>query len=265
MGGRLAGKVAIVTGASNDGDGWGNGRATAVHFAREGATVLCVDRRGRAQQTAELIRSEGGEADSFRADVTDTVQVEAMVEHATGHFGRIDVLHNDVGADHVGGPVETTEEDWNTNLATNVTSVFLTCKHVLPVMERQGGGAVVNTSSIAGIRWVGTPSISYASSKAAVIQFTQTVALEYARKGIRANAIVLGVVRTAALEKWVDSVSDGHPEEIWTHLAETSPPGHIGDAWDTARAAAFLASDEARYVNGTTLVVDGGLSATMGL
>jgi NAD(P)-dependent dehydrogenase (short-subunit alcohol dehydrogenase family) len=150
-------------------------------------------------------------------------------------------------------------------MRTNVTSQFLTCKHVLPVMEKQGTGVIINMSSIAGIRWVGAPSIAYASSKAAIIQFTQTVALEFARKGIRANAIVLGVVRTPALENWVNTIAKDDPEKTWKHLDEKSPCGRIGDAWDTARTALFLASDDARYINGTTIVVDGGLSATMNI
>lgn len=262
MGGRLQGKVAIVTGASSAGPGWGNGKAAAVLFAREGASILCVDRGGKAQATVDLIRGEGGEAEAFRADVTVADQVKGMVEHCVGRHGRIDILHNNVGIDHVGGPVETSLESWDHVMRTNITSQFLTCKHVLPVMAKQGAGAIVNMSSIAGIRWVGAPSISYASSKAAVIQFTQTVALEFARKGVRANAIVLGVVKTPALEAWVDSVAKDDPQKIWRHLDETSPCGRIGDAWDTAHTALFLASDEARYINGTTIVVDGGLSAT---
>lgn len=243
----------------------GNGRATAVTFAREGAKVLCIDRSGRAEKTVDLIHADGGDADSFRADVTDSRDVIAMTEHAMSRYGRIDILHNNVGVDHVGGPVETSEESWNQVLTTNITSQFLTCKYVLPIMERQGAGVIVNMSSIAAIRWVGAPSISYASSKAAVIQLTQTVALQYARQGIRANAVVLGIVRTPALERWIASVAGNEPDKIWAHLAESSPTGHIGDAWDAAQAAAFLASDEARYINGTALVVDGGLSATMNL
>jgi len=260
--GRLEGRVAIVTGASSVGPGWGNGKATAVLFAREGAKVLCVD-RGDAQATAALIEGEGGETEAFAADVTVAEQVEGMVSHCLERFGRVDILHNNVGIDHVGGPVETSEESWDHVIRTNLTSQFLTCKTVLPLMEGQGGGVIVNVSSIAGIRWVGAPSISYASSKAAVIQFTQTVALEFARKGVRANAIVLGVVRTPALERWVSSVAGGDPQEMWRHLDEHAPGGKIGDAWDAAHAAVFLASDEAKYVNGTALVVDGGLSATM--
>jgi NAD(P)-dependent dehydrogenase (short-subunit alcohol dehydrogenase family) len=262
--GRLQDKVAIVTGASSVGSGWGNGKATAVLFAREGAKVLCVD-RGNPKETAALIEGEGGEAEAVHADVTDREQVESMVGRCLERFGRVDILHNNVGIDHVGGPVETSEESWDHVMRTNITSQFLTCKSVLPLMAKGGGGAIVNISSIAGIRWVGASSISYASSKAAVIQFTQTVALEYAHKGIRANAIVLGVVRTPMLESWVESVAEGDPAQIWRQLDEHAPGGKIGDAWDAAHAAVYLASEEAKYVNGTALVVDGGLSATMGL
>lgn len=264
MGDRLRDKVAIVTGASNAGPGYGNGKATAIQFAREGAKVLCVDRGGRADETAQLIRGDGGDAASFRADVTIAEQVENMVAHCLERFGRVDVLHNNVGVDRVGGPVDTTESSWDEVIRTNLTSQFLTCKYTLPVMERQRAGTIINMSSIAAIRWVGAPSISYASSKAAIIQFTQTVALEYARKGIRANTIVLGVVRTPALQSWVDSVAD-NPQELWQHLDDSAPRGRIGDAWDAAHAAVFLASDEANYITGTTIVVDGGLSATIGI
>jgi NAD(P)-dependent dehydrogenase (short-subunit alcohol dehydrogenase family) len=265
MADRLRGKVAIVTGAASAGSGWGNGKASAVLFAREGAKVLCIDRAGKAQATVHLIRSEGGQAEAFDADVTVADQVKAMVEHCVGRFGRIDILHNNVGIDHVGGPVETSEESWDHVMRTNITSQFLTCKHVLPIMEKQRAGAIVNMSSIAGIRWVGASSISYASSKAAIIQFTQTVALEFARKGIRANAIVLGVVRTPALETWINQIAKDDPQKMWRYLDEKSPCGRIGDAWDAAHTALFLASDEARYVSGTAIVVDGGLSATMNI
>lgn len=264
MADRLRGKVAIVTGASSAGDGWGNGKATAVRFAREGARVLCVARGGGARETAELIAAEGGEAEALQTDVTVAEQVRDMVEHCVEAYGRIDVLHNNVGVDRVGGPVETSEQSWDDVIRTNLTSQFLTCKYTLPVMEHQGVGAIVNVSSIAGIRWVGAPSIAYASSKAAIIQFTQTVALQYAPRGIRANTIVLGVVRTPTLEGWVNSVTDD-PQQVWRHLDESTPRGRIGDAWDAANAAVFLASDEAGFVTGTTLVVDGGMSATMGI
>jgi NAD(P)-dependent dehydrogenase (short-subunit alcohol dehydrogenase family) len=264
MADRLRGKVALVTGAASAGPGWGNGKASAVLFASEGARVLCVDRAG-AQATVELIEGEGGEAEAFEADVTVAAEVERMVARCISRFKRLDILLNNVGIDHVGGPVETSEEIWDHVMRTNITSQFLTCKHVLPVMAKQQAGAIVNMSSIAGIRWVGASSISYATSKAAVIQFTQTVALEFARKGIRANAIVLGVVRTPALEHWIDQVAKDDPDRMWRYLDEKSPCGKIGDAWDAAHTALFLASDEARYINGTAIVVDGGLSATMNI
>jgi NAD(P)-dependent dehydrogenase (short-subunit alcohol dehydrogenase family) len=265
MADRLQGKVAIVTGAASAGPGWGNGKASAVLFAREGAKVLCIDHHAEVRATVDLIKGEGGEAEAFQADVTIADQVKDMVGHCVERFGRIDILHNNVGIDHVGGPVETSEESWDHVMRTNITSQFLTCKHVLPVMEKQRAGVIVNISSIAGIRWVGVSSISYATSKAAVIQFTQTVALEFARKGIRANAIVLGVVRTPALESWVNQAAKDDPEKMWRYLDEKSPCGRIGDAWDTAHTALFLASDEARYINGAAIVVDGGLSATMSI
>lgn len=262
MSDRLRDKVAIVTGASSAGPGWGNGKAAAVRSAREGAKVLCVDRGGGARETMKVIVAEGGDAEAFQADVTVAQQVRDMVQRCVARFGRVDILHNNVGIDRVGGPVDTSEESWEQVVRTNLTSHFLTCKYTLPVMQDQGAGAIINMSSIAAIRWVGAPSIGYASSKAAVIQFTQTVALEYASKGIRANTIVLGVVRTPALENWVNTVSDD-PAQLWRRLDDSSPRGRIGDAWDAANAAVFLASDEANYVNGTTIVVDGGLSATM--
>lgn len=259
---RLRDKVAIVTGASTVGPGFGNGKATAVQFAREGAKVLCVDRSGRSNETADLITEEGGDAKAFRADVTVANEVQNMVAYCVERFGRVDILHNNVGIDRVGGPVETTEASWDEVIRINLTSQFLTCKYILPVMERQRAGVIINMSSIAAIRWVGAPSISYASSKAAIIQFTQTVALQYARKGIRANTIVLGVVRTPALETWVNAVTD-NPQQLWQHPDDSAPRGRIGDAWDAAGAAVFLASDEANYITGTTIVVDGGLSATI--
>jgi NAD(P)-dependent dehydrogenase (short-subunit alcohol dehydrogenase family) len=246
------------------GPGFGNGKATAVQFARERAKVLCVDRSGRSHETADLITREGGDAKAFRADVTVANEIQNMVAYCVERFGRVDILHNNVGIDRVGGPVETTEVSWDEAIRINLTSQFLTCKYILPVMERQRAGVITNMSSIAAIRWVGAPSISYASSKAAIIQFTQTVALQYARKGIRANTIVLGVVRTPALETWVKGLAD-NPQQLWQHLDESAPRGHIGDAWDAAHAAVFLASDEANYINGTTIVIDGGLSATMGI
>jgi NAD(P)-dependent dehydrogenase (short-subunit alcohol dehydrogenase family) len=169
---RLKDKVALVSGAGSIGPGWGNGKATAVLFAREGAKVLAADINFEtARQTKRIIEEEGGVCHAVRANAALADDVSAMVDACLAAFGRIDVLHNNVGIVEVGGPVETTEESWDRVNDVNLKSMFLTCKHVLPHMERQGKGAIVNIASIAGIRWLGVPYISYAATKAAVIQF----------------------------------------------------------------------------------------------
>lgn len=277
MAGRLQDKVAIVVGAGSSGPGWGNGKATAALFAREGAKVLCVDRDGAAaEETAGIIAGEGGTASAFAADVTDGDQVAAMVatarEAAWNAEGRIDVLHNNVGIVEVGGPVEASEESWQRVMDVNLTSMFLTCKHVLPVMEAQfersggqsggRGGALVNIASIAGIRWAGVPYISYAASKAGVIQFTRAVALQYAAKGIRANSILPGLMNTPMIREPLKEVyAEGDVDKMVELRDAQCPTGKMGDAWDVAYASLFLASDEAKYVTATELVVDGGITA----
>ena len=193
--GRLSGKVAIVTGAGAQGPGWGNGKAAAVLFAREGASVLAVDlRKEAAEETCEIVASEGGIASPFVADVSASKDVQAMVSACLERYDRIDVLHNNVGIAALGGPVEVSEEDWDRVFRVNVKSVFLTTKYVLPHMERQGSGSIINVSSVGGIRDIGVPYIAYAASKAAVIQASQSIALQYAPKGIRCNVILPGLM-----------------------------------------------------------------------
>ena len=263
MAGRLAGKVAMVVGAGSSGPGWGNGKATAVLFAREGAAVFCVDiNAAAAEETTGIIRAEGGEAEAFRADVSQAAEVEAMVQRCVERFERIDVLDNNVGILEVGGPVEASEASWDRVLDVNLKSMFLTCKHVLPVMQRQGGGAIVNIASIAGIRDTGVPYISYSASKGAVVPFTRSVALQYAKAGIRANAILPGLMNTPMIvEPLKDAYAEGDVEEMIRKRDSQCPTGKMGDAWDVAYAALFLASDEARYITATELVVDGGITA----
>ena len=183
-----------------------------------------------------------------------------MVQRCLEAFGRVDILHNNVGIVEVGGVVDASEESWDRVMDVNVKSMFLTCKHVLPQMERQGGGAIVNIASIAGIRWLGVPYVSYAASKAAVLQLTQTIAMEYAKKGIRANAILPGLMDTPMIVKPLSGAYGGDAERMRAARAAQCPTGKMGDAWDVAYAALFLASDEAKYITGTQLVVDGGLS-----
>jgi NAD(P)-dependent dehydrogenase (short-subunit alcohol dehydrogenase family) len=254
--------VAIVTGAGSSGPGWGNGKATAVLFAREGARVLAVDvNRDAVEETCGIIRGEGHAAEACVADVTDLAQVEALVGRCVSAFGRVDVLHNNVGIVEVGGCVAASEASWDRVMDVNVKSMFLTCKAVLPHMERQGRGAIVNIASISGIRWLGVPYVSYAASKSAVLGLTQSIALEYARKGIRANCILPGLMDTPMIVKPLASVyAGGEVEAMKATRAAQCPTGAMGDAWDVAHAALFLASDEARYITGAQLVVDGGLS-----
>lgn len=259
---RLDGKTAIITGAGSIGEGWGNGKATAVLFAREGARIFAVDiNLSAAEETRDIITGEGGVCEAYQADVTRSGQVEAMVEACLARFGRIDILLNNVGIVEVGGPVELSEQSWDRIMSVNVKSVFLTCKHCLPVMEKQGGGAVVNVSSIASLRFTGYPSCAYNASKGAVNQLTQNVAVQYAARGIRANCVLPGLINTPMIvEPLKKQYADGDVEKMIEVRDAQCPTGKMGVAWDVAHASLFLASDESRYVTGMNLVVDGGIT-----
>jgi NAD(P)-dependent dehydrogenase (short-subunit alcohol dehydrogenase family) len=262
LGDRLREKVALVSGAGSSGPGWGNGKATAVLFAREGAKVLAADiNLDAAVETKQIIEREGGVCEAVSANVSRADDVATMVEACIAAFGRIDVLHNNVGIAELGGPVETTEDSWDRVNDVNLKSMFLTCRQVLPHMARQGRGAIVNIASVAGIRWLGVPYISYAATKAAVIQFTRVIALQYARSGIRANSILPGMMNTPMVHaaEFI-AVHGASPEEMVSRRDRQCPMGRMGDAWDVAYAALFLASDEAKYITGAELVVDGGLT-----
>ena len=265
MADRLQGKVALVSGAGSIGPGWGNGKAAAVLYAREGASGFCGDLDlAAAEQTRDLIRGEGGTAEAFRCDVTKADEVAAMAAACHAAFGAIDVLHNNVGILEIGGPVDLTEEAWDRVHDVNLKSMFLTCKHVLPVMEAQGSGAIVNISSVSGLRWTGVPYLSYSTSKAAVNHFTRMVAVQYAPQGIRCNCVLPGLMRTPMVEHALaDHYADGDIDKMFQMRGEQVPMGHGGDAWDVAHAALFLASDEAKYITGIELVVDGGLTLKM--
>jgi NAD(P)-dependent dehydrogenase (short-subunit alcohol dehydrogenase family) len=263
MPGRLQDKIAIVTGAGSVGPGWGNGRAAAVLFAREGAKVFAVDRNGDAMaETLDRVREFGGEIRTHACDVTKATDVAAMVEACVATFGRIDVLINNVGGSAAGGPVELTEEAWDAQVDYNLKTVFLACKYTLPVMERQGGGAIVNTASTSGIRWTGSAQVGYAATKAGVIQFSRVVAVQYASKGIRVNTVVPGQMHTPMVEaRLARQRAGGNIEALLKQRVARIPLGFAGDGRDTAYAALFLASDEARFITGTEIVVDGGMTA----
>ena len=260
---RLKNKVAIVVGAGcTPGETIGNGRATAILFAREGAPVLLVDRdRDSAAETKRAIDAEGGESSVVEADVTHADACARIAEECLRRYGRIDVLHNNVGIGVLGGAVELAEADWDRVLDTNLKSMFLTCKHVLPHMERQGGGAIINVSSLAAERAAAAyPLLAYSASKGGVNALTRSMAMQYAAKGIRVNAIMPGLIKTPMA---VDEPARryGLDREAFIRMRDAAVPmQRMGEAWDVAWAAVFLASDEAQYITGVVLPVDGGLS-----
>ncbi len=262
MSGRLKDKVAIVVGAGcTPGETMGNGRATAILFAREGASVMLVDNRlDSAEETKKLIDSEGGASFAFGVDVTRAEDCKRMADKCVEVYGRIDILHNNVGIGSGGGPVDLSEEEWDRTLDTNLKAMFLTCKHVLPHMEKQGSGAIINISSLGAIRFPPYPMLAYSVSKGAVNTFTRSVAMQYAHQGIRVNAIMPGLINTPMA---IEGISErlGMPKEDLIRMRDAAVPmNHMGEAWDVAYAALFLASDEAKYITGVLLPVDGGLT-----
>lgn len=268
-GGRVAGKVALVTGAGSVGPGWGNGKAAAALYAREGAAVLACDlKEDAARETQKIIQDAGGQCEIFAGDVASDADVQAMIAACTSAFGRLDILHNNVGIAATGGPVDLSEADWRRVVDVNLTSMFLTCKHALPVMldnprDADGQrGAIVNIASIAGIRWTGVSYVAYSTTKGAVLPFTRSVALEYAAEGIRANSVLPGLMNTPMVHQAVISDEYGDDNDAMVRARDAQcPTGKMGDAWDVAHAALFLASNDARYITGTELIVDGGLTA----
>ena len=255
---RLEGKVALVTGAGSVGPGWGNGRATAVRFAEEGARVFAVDLHEKSLE--ETLR-KAPKIKAHFCDVTDSRAVAAMVRACLKRFGRIDILVNNVGGSAPGGPVEMSEQVWDAQLEFNLKSVFLGCKHVLPVMERQGGGAIVNLSSTSGLSWGGNPHVAYAAAKAGIIQFSRVVAMQYAARGIRVNTVVPGQLHTPMVEaRLAKQRTGGNVKKLLAERIRRIPLGFAGDGRDTANAVLFLASDEARFITGAEIVVDGGMT-----
>ncbi|NVM93152.1 hypothetical protein FHT32_006846 [Variovorax sp. SG517] len=260
---RFESKVAIVTGAGCVGAGWGNGRAMAVRLAEEGARVLAVDRD--AERLAETLSLAGGAAASITTcicDVTSSASVKAMVDACIEAYGAPDILINNVGGSAAGGPVQLSEEAWDTQIDVNLKSVFLTCKHVLPHMIERKRGAIVNVASTSGLRWTGSAQVAYAASKAGVIHLSRVVAVQHAPDGVRVNTVVPGQLHTPMVEvRLAKQRTGGDIEALLASRVKRIPLGFMGDGRDTASAALYLASDEARFVTGTELVVDGGMTA----
>jgi NAD(P)-dependent dehydrogenase (short-subunit alcohol dehydrogenase family) len=265
---RLKDRVAIVVGAGQSpGEGVGNGRATALTFAREGAKVLCVDHNLKsAEETVALIGQNQGTAVAFRADVTKEAELEAMVADAHARWGRIDILHNNVGVSISGGDaelLEITEEAYDRCMAINLKSVILACKHVIPIMREQKSGAIVNISSMAAITTY--PYVAYKASKSAMIAFTEQLAYQNAKYGIRANVILPGLMNTPmAVDTRAREFKKTRAQVEAERDAKVPLRGKMGTGWDVANAALFLASDEANFITGVTLPVDGGASVQTG-
>ena len=260
---RFNSKVAIVTGAGCVGSGWGNGRAMAVRLAQEGAKVFAVDRDpDRLAETLELAGDVKGSIETYACDVTSADSIEKMVQACLNTFGTIDILINNVGGSAAGGPVEMSEEVFDSQINVNLKSVFLTCKYVLPEMIKREKGSIINFASTSGTRWTGSAQIAYAATKAGVIQFSKVLAVQYAKQNIRVNTIVPGQLHTPMVEtRLAKQRVGGDVEMLLKQRQSRIPLPFMGDGRDTANAALFLASDESRFITGTEIVVDGGMSA----
>ncbi|OZI70835.1 SDR family NAD(P)-dependent oxidoreductase [Bordetella genomosp. 12] len=258
---RLDGKVALVTGCGTLGEGWGNGKAAAAALARQGATVYGCDLDpDAAAQTAATVIAEGGKMTVRQCDVTRADEVAALIQACIQVYGRIDILVNNVGRSEPGDPVTLSQDAWDDQLQVNLTSAFLCCKHVIPLMKHAGGGSIINISSIAGLRYAGKPQVGYAAAKAALMQMTTTTAVIYARDNVRLNCVVPGLMFTPLVARLAQKYAQGDYEGFVAHRHGQVPMGRMGDAWDVAHAVAFLASDESRYITGQQIVVDGGIT-----
>jgi len=262
MGDRVKGKVAIVTGAGSAVPSYmGNGKAAAIVYAREGARVMLVDYNLEAvKETESLIKEEGGDCFTFKADVSQSGDCKNIIEKCIQTCGRVDILHNNVGIEIPGGIDEISEEEWDRTMNVNLKSMFLTCKYVLPYMEKQGSGCIINISSIQAIRTLSYISLPYCVSKAGINALTREIAIQYAAKGIRANAIMPGLMNTSMVAASLTDAFGGSIEETMKIRDAMCPMGKQGDAWDTAYLALFLASEEAKNITGATFALDGGFT-----
>lgn len=260
---RLEGKTAFVTGAGSVGAGWGNGRATVCRFAEEGATVYAVDYKEEA--LTETLRLAGAAAERIVpkvADLKSTTSTREVIEEVIAAAGRVDILVNNVGGSRAGGVHELDEDEWWDQLDFNLTTAYRTMHELIPHMRDHGGGAIINHSSTSGIRWTGAAQAGYSASKAAVIQLSKATAVQNAPYGIRVNTIVPGQLHTPMVEARLARQRKGDDvSALIEERVRRIPLGFAGDGRDTANAALFLASDESRFITGTEIVVDGGMSA----
>ncbi|MCA9965824.1 MAG: glucose 1-dehydrogenase [Anaerolineales bacterium] len=250
---RLEGKVALITGA-----GSGIGRETAVLFAKEGASVVCVDINDAAgAETVGMIEAAGGHASYIHADVSKAADCAAMIDHAEATYGKLNVLFNNAGISHANDDdaINTSEEVWDITFAVNVKGVFLGCKYGIPALQRAGGGSIINTASFVAVLGAATPQLAYTASKGAVLSMTRELATIHAREGIRVNALCPGPLRTELLMKYLNT--EERRQRRLVHI----PMGRFGEAAEIAKSVLFLASDESSFTTGATFLVDGGITA----
>ena len=260
---RLKGRVALILGAGTSAPGISIGKASSIAMACAGASVAALDfNLAAAQEVEQEIKSLNAQAIAYQADVANFEAMQVAIDHVMRDFGRIDILQINAGIGRVGGPAETSLEDWDRIQKVNVESILIAAKLVAPIMVKQGSGSIIGVSSVAGMRYLGYPHLAYSVTKAAVTHFIKMLAQQYAIDGIRANTIVPGLIDTPRIQKNVAKVFDANADMDNTRRARDRqvPMGRMGTPWEVASVATFLASDDASYITGTEIVVDGGLT-----
>ena len=259
----LDGKTAIVTGCGSEGEGWGNGRAIATLLARQGAKVIGTDLNYKAaKNTQDFILKENNKCEIHEVNMSNKKDVDSFFKNVTKQHEKINILVNNVGRSEPGDPEVMDYDVWREQFSTNLDTAFFAIKQIIPTMKKNGGGSIVNISSVAGMRYVGKPQVGYSASKAALMQMTKTTAIIHAENKIRLNCVVPGLMHTPLVERLANKYADGKYDEFVKTRNNQVPMKKMGSSFDVANAVLFLASDEAKYITGTEIVVDGGLTAT---
>ena len=259
----LDGKTAIVTGCGSEGEGWGNGRAIATLLARQGAKVVGTDLNYKAaKNTQDFILKENNKCEIHEVNMSNKKDVDSFFKNVTKQHEKINILVNNVGRSEPGDPEVMDYDVWREQFSTNLDTAFFAIKQIIPIMKKIGGGSIVNISSVAGMRYVGKPQVGYSASKAALMQMTKTTAIIHAENKIRLNCVVPGLMHTPLVERLANKYADGKYEEFVKTRNNQVPMKKMGSSFDVANAVLFLVSDEAKYITGTEIIVDGGLTAT---
>ena len=259
----LNGKTAVVTGCGSEGEGWGNGRAIATLLARQGAKVIGTDLNYKAaKNTQDFILKENNKCEIHEVNMSNKKDVDSFFKNLIKQHEKINILVNNVGRSEPGDPEVMDYDVWREQFSTNLDTAFFAIKQIIPTMKKIGGGSIVNISSVAGMRYVGKPQVGYSASKAALMQMTKTTAIIHAKNKIRLNCVVPGLMHTPLVERLANKYADGKYEEFVKTRNNQVPMKKMGSSFDVANAVLFLASDEAKYITGTEIVVDGGLTAT---